>query len=94
MSITVGKDQVSAIVSFTGSVKEKTGIIIAHGAGNDMQNPLIVHLAEELSDADYLTVRFNFPYKEKGQKAPDPQKILVHTWQSVYQYVKENYRLI
>lgn len=93
ISIAVGKDHVSGIISFPETVKAKTGIIIAHGAGNDMHNALIVHVADGLSDAGYLTLRYNFPYKEKGRKAPNSQKILVQTWQSVYQFLKGNYDL-
>jgi len=91
--IPVDQDAVSAVVSIPGRVQDGTGILIAHGAGNDMENPLIVHLAEGLADAGYLTVRFNFPYKEKGRKGPDPQKTLVRTWQCVVRFVRENYGL-
>ena len=91
VSIPVGKDHVSGLISFPETYK--TGIIIAHGAGNDMHNPLIVHFADGLSKAGYLSLRFNFPYKEKGRKAPDSQKTLVQTWQSVYQFIKGNYDL-
>jgi hypothetical protein len=66
-----------------------TGIIVAHGAGNDMNNPLIVYLSEGLAEGGYLTLRFNFPYKEKGRKAPDPEGILIHTWQSAYEFFSE-----
>ena len=36
-------------------------VIVAHGAGNDMHNPLLVHFSEGLSRAGYLSLRFNFP---------------------------------
>jgi predicted alpha/beta-hydrolase family hydrolase len=58
-----------------------------------MENPLVVYLAQGLAEAGYLTVRFNFPYKEKGKKGPDPQKTLVRTWQRVCRFVRENYGL-
>lgn len=63
-------------------------VIIAHGAGNDMHNPLLVHFSEGLCRAGHLSLRFNFPYKEKGQKAPDSQEKLVRTWQTVFEFVK------
>jgi len=63
-------------------------VVIAHGAGNDMHNPLLVHFSEGLCRAGYFSLRFNFPYKEKGQKAPDPQEKLVRTWQAVFEFVK------
>lgn len=66
-----------------------TGIIIAHGAGSDMENPFIHHLCNGLAEAGHITLRFNFPYKEKGRKAPDGQKKLMLTWEKVFQFFKE-----
>jgi predicted alpha/beta-hydrolase family hydrolase len=66
-----------------------TGVIIAHGAGNDMNHPLLVHLSQGLTTAGYLTLRFNFLYREKGKKAPDRQDVLVKTWQSVHRYLRD-----
>jgi predicted alpha/beta-hydrolase family hydrolase len=65
-------------------------VILAHGAGNDMENPLIVFLSQGLCVAGYLTLRFNFPYKERGRKTPDPQKKLVQTWKSVCHFLKKD----
>jgi predicted alpha/beta-hydrolase family hydrolase len=65
-------------------------VILAHGAGNDMNQPLIVFLASELTETGYITLRFNFPYREKGKKAPDPQKKLEATWLSVYSFLKKH----
>ncbi len=65
-------------------------VIVAHGAGNDMNNPLLVHFGEGLCRAGYLSLRFNFPYKEKGQRAPDPQPKLVRTWQAAFEFVKNH----
>ena len=64
------------------------GLIFAHGAGNDMSNPLIVALADGLAIAGCVTLRFNFPYKEKGKKSPDSQQKLIHTWQCAYAYMQ------
>jgi predicted alpha/beta-hydrolase family hydrolase len=52
-----------------------------------MNNPLIVFLSEGLAEAGYLALRFNFLYREKGRKAPDSQSLLVHTWQSAYEFL-------
>jgi len=65
-----------------------TGVILAHGAGNDMAHPLLVLLSQGLADAGYVTMRFNFLYREKGRRAPDAQKTLVLTWQSAYQFLR------
>ena len=62
-------------------------VITAHGAGNDMHTPLLVQFNAGLCRAGYLCLRFNFPYKEKGQKAPDPQEKLVRAWQAAFGFV-------
>jgi hypothetical protein len=36
-------------------------VIVAHGAGNDMHTPLLVHFSTGLCRAGYLGLRFNFP---------------------------------
>jgi hypothetical protein len=65
-------------------------VITAHGAGNDMHSPLLVHFSEGLCRAGYLSLRFNFPYKENGRKAPDPQEKLVRAWQAAFEFVKNH----
>jgi predicted alpha/beta-hydrolase family hydrolase len=37
-----------------------------------------------------LTLRFNFPYKDKGRKAPDSQPVLVQTWQGIYRFLAQH----
>jgi hypothetical protein len=69
----------------------RMGVIVAHGAGNDMHHPLLVALCDGLADAGCITLRFNFLYKEKGKRAPDSQSTLVKTWVSVYQYFKDKF---
>lgn len=92
VSIPVGeKELVSGVITLLEKYDDKrgTGIIISHGAGNDMENPLIVFLAQGLAEAGHLTLRFNFPYREMGRKAPDPQHKLVFTWQCVHRFLRE-----
>jgi predicted alpha/beta-hydrolase family hydrolase len=90
VSIPITDDEkVSGVFSVPADFsKDKTiGVILAHGAGNDMENPLIVDLAGGLAEAGCLTLRFNFLYKEKGRKAPDSQKKLEMTWSRVYRFL-------
>jgi predicted alpha/beta-hydrolase family hydrolase len=46
-------------------------LIWAHGAGGSMDHPHVVGVAEGLAARRVEVVRFNFPYKEQGRKAPD-----------------------
>jgi len=91
VSIPLENDQsVSGIFSAPEDVEpaKTTGVIFAHGAANDMNNPLIRFVARGLALAGYVSLRFNFLYKERGKKSPDSQAKLVQTWQSVYRFFK------
>ena len=69
VSIPLGKDEkVSGVIAVPDNFQKDTtaGVILAHGAGNDMENPLIVAAADGLCRAGFLSLRFNFLYKEKG----------------------------
>lgn len=88
--IPVGEgDQVSGALSIPdGDVKK--GVILAHGAGNDMNQPMLVFLAEGLAHAGYLTLRFNFLYKEQGKRAPDSPEKLYQAWDGAYRFLNEH----
>lgn len=43
----------------------------AHGAGAGMNHPFMVKLSAALADLKIGTLRYNFPYMEKGKKRPD-----------------------
>lgn len=83
------KEYTSGILLVPGKASRRTAIIVAHGAGNDMNTPLIVSFSEGLAMAGYPTLRFNFLYKEHGKKAPDRRETLVETWQSAYRFAVE-----
>jgi predicted alpha/beta-hydrolase family hydrolase len=57
-----GDEKVSGVVAVPANFqKDKTiGVILAHGAGNDMENPLLVAAAGGLCREGFLTLRFNF----------------------------------
>lgn len=70
-----------------------TGLILAHGAGNDMHSPFLTQVHEALARRGVLTVKFNFPYKERGRQAPDRAPVLEATWRSVADAVRTDARL-
>jgi len=78
--------KVSGIFSIPDSGAKDTGVILAHGAGNDMSHPMLSFLAEGLADEGYPALRFNFLYREMGKKAPDGQDMLYLAWQSAYRF--------
>ena len=69
--------EISGILSIPDADPKDNGVIIAHGAGNDMSHPLLASLAEGLANAGYIALRFNFLYREMGRKNPDNQELSV-----------------
>ena len=50
------------------------GLLLAHGANNRFDHPLLTTVARHLAERGTATVlRFNFPYAERGASSPDPQ---------------------
>jgi uncharacterized protein len=83
-----GKKVSGAMSIPDGNVKR--GVILAHGAGNDMYQPMLVFLAEGLAEVGYLTLRFNFLYKEEGKNAPDNPEKLYQAWEGAYRFLSEH----
>ncbi len=50
-------------------------MVLAHGAGAGMQHPFMANVAEGLSERQIATLRYQFPYMERGGKRPDPPKL-------------------
>jgi len=77
--------------SFTGRLasaeNEASGpgpvVVLAHGAANTMDHPLLVYLAQGLAASGIACLRFNFPYSEAGRPKPDAQQTLEAAWQRV-----------
>jgi uncharacterized protein len=46
-------------------------VLLAHGAGADMHAAALAVAAESLVAAGIPTLRFNYPYRSAGRKAPD-----------------------
>jgi uncharacterized protein len=91
VSIPVGESQrVSGVLAVPDGYTRKTGVILAHGAGNDMNQSMIVFLAEGMAQAGYLTLRFNFLYKEQANKVPDSQEKLYQAWEGAYRFLNEH----
>jgi predicted alpha/beta-hydrolase family hydrolase len=53
-------------------------LVLAHGAGAAMTHKSMTAIAEGLAERDIATLRYNFPYMERGSKRPDAPA-LAHT---------------
>ena len=54
-------------------------VLLGHGAGGTLDQPLLVALADGLAARGGLVLRYNFPYAEAGRKAPDRAPALIAT---------------
>ena len=48
--------------------------VVAHGAGAGMGHPFMASVAEGLAERGVATLRYQFPYMERGSKRPDTPK--------------------
>ncbi|MBU6458280.1 MAG: alpha/beta fold hydrolase [Bradyrhizobium sp.] len=60
---------VSALL--TRSTRAKACFVFAHGAGAGMSHPFMATVAAGLAERNVTTLRYQFPYMEKGSKRPD-----------------------
>jgi predicted alpha/beta-hydrolase family hydrolase len=73
-----GVGEVSAVLGIprwwpTGS---RVAVVLAHGQGSNLSDPLIEYLHRELTERRYLSLRFNFPFAEAGKRRPDSAHVL------------------
>jgi predicted alpha/beta-hydrolase family hydrolase len=52
-------------------------VLLAHGAGADMEAAALVVAADALASVGVPTLRFNYPYRTAGRKAPDRPPVLL-----------------
>ena len=51
-------------------------VLLAHGAGSNMNGAALVAVADTLAAAKIPSLRFNYPYRTAGRNAPDRPKVL------------------
>jgi predicted alpha/beta-hydrolase family hydrolase len=51
-------------------------LVLAHGAGADMNHAFMEAIAERLARRGIATYRFQFPYAEAGRRSPSPGPVL------------------
>ena len=73
LRIPVGQESVSALLIRPDDARAV--YVFAHGAGAGMTHKAMVSNAEGLAERGIATLRYQFPYMEKGSKRPDPPQI-------------------
>ena len=49
--------------------------VMAHGAGAGMTHPFLASVAKELAARGIATLRYDFPYMDRGSRRPDTPKV-------------------
>jgi predicted alpha/beta-hydrolase family hydrolase len=74
LSIEIAKaGPVSALLNRPAQVR--ACFVFAHGAGAGMTHPFMEAVAQGLFERGIATLRYQFPYMEKGSKRPDPPAV-------------------
>ena len=73
LAIADGTVSVSALLH--APAQPRACYVLAHGAGAGMTHPFMAAVAQELAERGVATLRYQFPYMEKGGKRPDPPKL-------------------
>jgi len=58
-------------------------LVFGHGAGVGMRHHFMEECARRLADRGVATLRYHFPYAERGSRRPDPQPLLLATVRAV-----------
>jgi predicted alpha/beta-hydrolase family hydrolase len=72
LRIPIGDESVSALLIRPDDAKAL--YVFAHGAGAGMTHKSMASNAEGLAERGIATLRYQFPYMEKGSKRPDPPR--------------------
>jgi hypothetical protein len=65
--------QVSGLLQVPGDAR--ACCVLAHGAGAGMAHPFMAAVANGLAERGIATLRYQFPYMERGSKRPDSPKL-------------------
>ena len=74
--VTIAVDDATRVSGLLQAPKDaRACYVLAHGAGAGMNHAFMAAVAAELAERGIATLRYQFPYMEKGGKRPDPPKL-------------------
>ncbi len=88
MRIPAGGGEVPGNVYGSG----RTVIVLGPGAGGSRRTPQLVRFAESLAASGRRVLLYDFPYRDKGRRTPDPPDVLEATTRAVGDYARTTLR--
>jgi predicted alpha/beta-hydrolase family hydrolase len=86
--ISLGRDgQVSGLLQVPS--RALACYVLAHGAGAGMDHPFLGSMATELAERAIATLRFQFPFMERGSRRPDPPGVAQETVRAAVKVASE-----
>lgn len=73
LAIDVGGDRISALLDRPREVR--ACYVLGHGAGAGMHHAFMTNVAAGLAQRGFASLRYQFPFMERGSKRPDPPKL-------------------
>jgi predicted alpha/beta-hydrolase family hydrolase len=60
----------------TGRSAADRGVLLAHGAGSGRETPALREVADALAAGGVPSLRFDYPYRQRGRRSPDRAPVL------------------
>lgn len=64
---------------FVRPAEPRALLVFAHGAGSDMRHAFMQAMSEALAAVGFATLRYQFPFAQRGSRRPDPRPVLLET---------------
>ena len=68
-------------------------VVLAHGAGSTMESPFMLAFTDLLTRRGPATLRFNFPYVDRGSRVPDRTPVLEACYRAVLDWIRDDITL-
>jgi predicted alpha/beta-hydrolase family hydrolase len=92
LPVTIALDEIQRVSGLLQAPERaRACLLLAHGAGAGMTHPFMALVADELAKRSIATLRYQFPYMERGSKRPDTPR-LAHA--TVRAAIAESSRLV
>lgn len=86
-----GAGNVSATVTVPPPESARRPVfVLGHGASNDKDHPLLRQTLLALARRGVAGIRFNFPYRERGEARPDERPVLLETVSAVLGWLRQS----